>query len=122
MWYWYDKGLLDRDGWTSVQKKAPPHKLTELSKTEQKRLEKLNGMLGQLRREINVQNRQLDTWLTEDEYDCFESEWESQKLIKEELKEKPKVLGLYQDKLKQAIFNYSRAEAYSTKQNSSKVL
>ena len=114
--------------WQNMQKKpstklrdllktnpAKTRKLSELSKTEQNRLAKLNAMLDQLRRRKNVQNRQLATWLTEDEYDCFEGECESQKLIKEELKEKPKVLGLYEDKLKQAIFNYSRAEAYSTK-------
>ena len=106
--------------WQGLQKKpnANLRDLSELSKTEQNRLAKLNAMRDELRRGKNVQNRQLATWLTEDEYECFESEWESQKLIKEELKEKPKVLGLYQDKLKQAIFNYSRAEAYSTKQNS----
>ena len=113
--------------WQGLQKKpnANLRDLSELSKTEQNRLAKLNAMRDELRRGKNVQNRQLATWLTEDEYECFESEWESQKLIKEELKEKPKVLGLYEDKLKQAIFNYSRAEAYSTKrkqQNSSKVL
>ena len=106
--------------WQGLQKKpnANLRDLSELSKTEQNRLAKLNAMRDQLRRGKNVQNRQLATWLTEDEYDCFESEWESQKLIKEELKEKPKVLGLYEDKLKQAIFNYSRAEAYSTKRKS----
>ena len=53
-------------------------KLSELSKTEQNRLVKLNGMLDELRRGENVQNRRLTTWLTEDEYESFESDWESQ--------------------------------------------
>ena len=99
-------------------KKAKNRNLSNLSKTEQKRLGKLKGILDQLTRGKNVQNRQLQTWLTEDEYESFEGEWDSQKLIREELKDKPKELFLYEDKLKQAIFNYSRAEAYSTKRKS----
>ena len=51
--------------------KAKTRKLSELSKTEQNRLAKLNGMLDELKR--------------------------------------------YEDKLKKAIFNYSRTEGYSTK-------
>ena len=58
-------------------KKAEIRKLSELSKTEQNRLVKLNGMLDELRRGENVQNRRLANWLTEDEYESFESDWES---------------------------------------------
>ena len=55
-------------------KKAKTRKLSELSKTEQNRLAKLNGMLDELRRGENVQNRRLATWLTEAEYEGFESD------------------------------------------------
>ena len=58
-------------------KKAKTRKLSELSKTEQNRLAKLNLMLDELIRGKNVQNRQLATWLTEEEYEDFESELES---------------------------------------------
>ena len=64
-------------------------KLSELSKTEQNRLVKLNGMLVELGRGNNVQNRQLPTWLTEGEYENFEVDWESHKQIGEELNDKP---------------------------------
>ena len=37
-------------------KKAKTHKLSELSKTEQNRLAKLNAMLDELRRGENLQN------------------------------------------------------------------
>jgi len=57
---------------------AKTRKLSELSKTEQNRLAKLNGMLDELRRGENVQNRRLATWLTEAEYEGFKSDWESQ--------------------------------------------
>ena len=94
---------------------AKTSKLSELSKTEQNRLAKLNAMLDALRRAENVQNRRLATWLTEDEYESFESDWDSQQQIREELNDKPDELKRYEDKLKKAIFNYSRAEGYSTK-------
>ena len=44
-------------------------KRRNLTKKEKKRLEKLEGMLQQLKRKHgkNVQNRQLHTWLSEDE-------------------------------------------------------
>ena len=96
-------------------KKAETGKQSELSKTEQNRLEKLIGMLDELRRGENVQNRRLATWLTEVEYEGFESDWESQLQIREELNDKPDELKRYEDKLRKAIFNYSRAEGYSTK-------
>ena len=60
-------------------KKAKTRKQSELSKTEQKRLAKLNGMLDELKRGENVQNRRLATWLTEAEYEGFESDWESRR-------------------------------------------
>tara|TARA_B100000787_G_C16061432_1_gene235738 strand:+ start:21 stop:221 length:201 start_codon:yes stop_codon:yes gene_type:complete len=59
-------------------KKSKTHKISELSKTEQNRLAKLNGMLDELRRGKNLQYRQLATWLTEQEYQSFKSDWESQ--------------------------------------------
>ena len=96
-------------------KKAKTRKLSELSKTEQNRLAKLNAMLDELSRGENVQNRRLATWLTEVEYEGFESDWESQLQIREELNDKSDELKRYEDKLKKAIFNYNRAEGYSTK-------
>lgn len=96
-------------------KKAKTRKLSELSKTEQNRLAKLNAMLDELRRGENVQNRRLGTWLTEAEYEGFKSDVESQQQIREELNDKPDELKRYEDELRKAIFNYSRAEGYSTK-------
>jgi hypothetical protein len=64
-------------------KTAETRKLSELSKIEQNRLAKLNAMLGELRPGKNVQKRQLATWLTEEEYESFESDWESQRQIRE---------------------------------------
>ena len=68
----------------------------------------------------NVQNRQLATWLTEEEYESFESDWESQQQIREELKEKPDELKRYENKLHQATFNDNKAERFRKKGNKDK--
>jgi len=96
-------------------KKAKTRKLSELSKTEQNRLAKLIGILDELIRGKNVQNRQLQTWLSEDEYAQVDIEWQEQLEIREELKDKPSELKRYEEKLKQATFYYNRAEGYSSK-------
>ena len=67
------------------RKKAKTRKLSELSKTEQNRLAKLNGMLDELGRGKNVQNRRLGTWLTEAKYEGFKGDVENQQQIREDL-------------------------------------
>jgi len=101
-------------------KKAKTRKLSELSKTEQNRLAKLNAMLDELRRAENVQNSRLATWLTEAEYEGFESDWESQQQIREELRDKPDELRRYENKLHQATFNNNEAERFRKKGNKDK--
>ena len=96
-------------------KKAKTRKPNGLSKTEQNRLAKLYGMLDELRRGENVQNRRLATWLTEVEYEGFESDWESQQQIREELQDKPSELQRYEDKLKEVIMMRNRSDAYHRK-------
>ena len=100
--------------------KAKTRKLSELSKTEQTRLAKLNGMLDELRRGENVQNRRLGTWLTEAEYEGFKGDWESQQQIREELRDKPDELRRYENKLYQATFNDNKAERFRKKGNKDK--
>ena len=52
---------------------------------EAKRLSKLEIIADKLKRGENVQNRQLQTWLTEDEYAQVDIEWQEQLEIREEL-------------------------------------
>ena len=89
--------------------------LSSLTVEEAKRLAKLEAIADKLKRGKNVQNRQLKTWLSEDEYAEFESEWKEQLELREELKDKPTDLKLYEEKLREATFNYNRAEGYSSK-------
>jgi len=49
-----------------------------LNAEEAKRLTKLETIADKLKRGENVQNRQLQTWLSEDEYAQLEYEWQEQ--------------------------------------------
>ena len=68
------------------EKANPRRKLTSEEST---RLARLEAIADKLRRGENVQNRQLQTWLSEDEYDQLEYEWQEQLELREELKDKP---------------------------------
>ena len=48
----------------------------ELTADEAKRLNKLEGIADKLKRGENVQNRQLQTWLGEDEYNQLKHQWQ----------------------------------------------
>ena len=93
--------------------KANPRR--ELTAEETKRLSKLEGIADKLKRGENVQNRLLQTWLGRDEYEQLEYEWQEQLGLRSELKDKPSDLKRYEEKLKQATFNYNHAAGYSSK-------
>ena len=87
----------------------------KLNAEEVKCLAKLEAIADKIKRRENVQNRQLQTWLSDDEYAHIEAEWQEQLELREELKDKPSDLKRYEEKLREATFNYNRAEGYSSK-------
>ena len=93
--------------------KANPRRT--LTAEEQKRLSKLEGIVDTLKRGEHVQNRQLQTWLSDDEYEQIVAEWDTQKLFREELRDKPSELKRYEDKLKEAIMMRNRSDSYHRK-------
>lgn len=95
-----------------IEKSNPRRKLIA---AEVRRLNKIEAIADKLKRSENVQNRQLQTWLSEDEYAQIEAEWQEQLELREELKDKPSDLKRYEEKLKQATFYCNRAERYSSK-------
>jgi hypothetical protein len=114
---WYDnqkkpKSNLRKLLQERIEKESPRRKLTV---EEAKRLSKLETIADKLKRGENMQNRQLQTWLSEDEYKQLEYEWQEQLELRSELKDKPSDLKRYEDKLREANFNYNRAEGYSSK-------
>ena len=95
-----------------IEKTNPRRTLTA---EESKRLSKLEAIADKLKLGENVQNRQLQTWLSDDEYEQIAAEWDTQKLFREELKDKPSELKRYEDKLKEAIMMRNRSDAYHRK-------
>jgi len=95
-----------------IDKANPRRKLTA---EEAKRLNKLGGIADKLRSGENVQNRQLQKWLSKEEYAHLEYDWKEQLELRSELKDKPSDLKRYEEKLREATFNYNRAEGYSSK-------
>jgi len=87
----------------------------KLAKDEAIKLAKLEGIAEKLKRGENVQNRQLQTWLSEDEYAQVDIKWQKQLELREELKDKPDELKRYEDKLKEAIMMRNRSDAYHPK-------
>ena len=56
--------------------KANPRRT--LAAEEERRISKLEAIVSKLKRGENVQNRQLQTWLSEDEYAQVDIEWQEQ--------------------------------------------
>ena len=70
----------------------------KLAKDETTKLAKLEAIAERLKRGENVQNRQLQSWLSADEYEQIAAEWDTQKHFREELQDKPSELKRYEDK------------------------
>jgi len=66
-----------------------------LTADESRRFNKLETIAEKLKRGENVQNRQLQTWLSEDEFTKLEEERQEQLNLCEELKDKPSELKFY---------------------------
>jgi len=69
-----------------IEKANPRCALTD---EESKRPGKLEAIADKLRRGENVQNRQLQTWLSKEEYEQLEYDWQEQLELGDKLKDKP---------------------------------
>lgn len=85
-----------------------------LNDAEQKRVKRLEAILKRVQSGEHVQNRMLKVWLTEDEYKLLDDVLENQKLLREELQNKPDEIKEYEELLRKALFAYNRADKYST--------
>jgi len=116
---WYDSQMKQSSNFRKllqerIEKANPRRKLTT---EETKRLNKLEGIADKLKRGENVQNRQLQTWLNEEEYEQLEYAWQEQLELRNELKDKPSELKRYEEKLKKATFHANKAEGFRSKGN-----
>lgn len=81
--------------------------------SDAKRKERLGALLALLKQGRDVQNRDLRTWLGNDAYADYESDWVTQQALREELRKKPTVVREYERLLKRATFLYNKADAAS---------
>lgn len=88
-----------------------------LDATLQRRLEKLKWLLARLERGEHIQNKTLENWLTPEEYQRLFTEWEQQQSIRAYWSSKPSAVSDYEQRLRQALFDYNRAEAYGLSGN-----
>lgn len=79
------------------------------------RARKLNTILKRLKNGEHVQNRDLQKWLTDDEFVAIEHEWENQKELREELTDKPDEIIEYEKRLKKALFEYNKYASYKNR-------
>ena len=98
--------------------KEPAHAFDH--KRASTRLKKLRAIAACLTRSKNVQNRQLQTWLTAEEYAEFEALWAEQRELRAELKRKPSSLVEYEALLKRGLFAEAKAEGYKRSNAKSK--
>ena len=103
-----------RQALIELEDKANPRR-ANLTREEQTRIAKLADIADKLKRGEHVQNRQLQNWLSEDEYAYIEAEWQEQLELRQELKDKPSELKRYEEKLNKAQMMRNRADAYHRK-------
>lgn len=72
----------------------------------------LRAILRKLKQGDHVQNRQLQTWLTEEEFAEFQSLWAEQRELRGELKRKPSSIVEYEVLLKRGLFAEAKADGY----------
>jgi hypothetical protein len=91
--------------------------LRELDKTQEKRAKSLEKYLHRLQTGQHVQNRALEKWLSEDEFNSIDQIWELEQAKVAHWKDKPQAVIDYETLLKRADFQRNRSESYADKNN-----
>ncbi len=81
--------------------------------SDKERKAELKSIRSQLKKGNHVQNRKLRTWLTDEEYETFEQQWEGQKELRNNAADKPSEITEYEARLRKGIFAENRSEGYS---------
>jgi len=117
---WYDNQKKPSKGFRKAlneRLEQTKQRRTNLLKEESTKLKKLELIADKFKSGAIVQNRQLQTWLSEDEYSEIESDWQEQLELREELKDKPSELKRYEEKIQKATFHANKAEGFRRKGN-----
>jgi hypothetical protein len=75
--------------------------------------ERIKTLLERMDADTDVAVRDLQSVLTESQFEQYEQKWVDQKHIRAYTKEKPPAIVEYEKRLRKAIFEYNRAEGYN---------
>ena len=89
-----------------------------MDKQSEKKRAKLTELKRKLSEGLHVQNHQLKTWLSDDEFKEMEDDWKSQQSIRDDLSSPPAEIIEYKKRLQKVTLTYSRAESYSHRKRS----
>ena len=92
--------------------KRKRRKLTSLEKTRAARLRELIKAAEQ---GTFIANITLKRWLTKEQFDEIATRWENEQHQREQWAEKPREIKEYEERLRQALFVYHRADNYSSR-------
>jgi hypothetical protein len=76
---------------------------------------KLKALLERLESGKDVQNRDLRSWLSAEEFADYVQAWDEQLELRAELKDKPDEVREYEARLRKAMFVYNKGEGASTR-------
>jgi hypothetical protein len=89
----------------------------KLSADQQKRASKLQEMISDLENDVHVQNRKLQTWLSEEEFAKIDHYWQQEQDHRNIYKDKPEMVQEYEEIVAKADFYFNRSEHYSLNGN-----
>lgn len=105
---------------SSLKLKASERK--KLSKDDQKRYDKLAGILAKLKAKVKVGARELRHWLGEEDYASIAEGWAEEKTYRAELANIPQDLKDYEAKLKRGGLFTNRRDGKRKEQNKADVM
>ena len=88
-------------------------KRRKLDLEEKTRAARLKELIKAAKAEEFIENKTLKRWLTKDQFNSIAERWENEKLQREEWTDKPDEIREYEERLRQALFIYNRADTYS---------
>ncbi|MDB4251464.1 hypothetical protein N9831_02025 [Amylibacter sp.] len=84
--------------WQELIDKTNPRRTFTVE--EQRRLTKLEAIADKLKRGENVQNHQMQSWLSKDNYTQIDAKWQEQLEPRKELKDKSSDLKRYEEEFR----------------------
>lgn len=81
--------------------------------TQKRREERLKVLLARMQAGEDIAARDFAGALTNDELTHWKNKWQEQLDIRAEMKNKPAVVVEYEQRLKEAMFSYNKAEGYN---------